>query len=75
VQQLEELGASAEQLKELLGKGRARKGILEGDLINGELEIGQVAAQIHEQYSVAEIMQKLITEFHLSQQQLNNISL
>lgn len=75
VQQLEEQGASAEQLKELLGKGRARKGILEGDLVNGELEIGQVAAQIHEQHSVAEIMQKLINEFHLSQQQLNNISL
>ncbi len=75
VQQLEEAGASAEQLKELLGKGRARKGILEGDLVNGELEIGQVAAQIHELRSVADIMQRLITEFRFSQQQLNNISL
>ena len=39
-------GASSEKLKEVLGRGRAKKGMFEGDLVEGELEIGQVAAQI-----------------------------
>lgn len=44
VKAAEDSGASAEQLKELLGKGRAKRGIFEGDLVEGELEIGQIAS-------------------------------
>jgi enoyl-[acyl-carrier protein] reductase II len=46
VNSAEQKGATAEELREILGKGRAKKGIFEGDLENGELEIGQVSAQI-----------------------------
>ena len=56
VEEAEARGASAEELRELLGKGRAKKGIFEGDLQNGELEIGQIASLFHEEQSVAEVM-------------------
>ncbi len=56
-------GASTEELKELLGRGRAKKGIFEGDLDEGELEIGQVAALINEIKPVRMIMEALIQEF------------
>ena len=59
----EDRGASAEEIQELLGKGRAKKGIFEGDLAEGEPEIGQVAAQISSIRSVAEIMQSLNEEY------------
>ena len=65
-------GASAEQLKKLLGRGRAKKGIFEGDLDEGELEIGQVSAQIEEIKSVKEIMQEIITDFNSTKITLNN---
>ena len=65
-------GASAEQLKKLLGRGRAKKGIFEGDLDEGELEIGQVSAQIEEIKSVKEIMQEIITDFNSTKIALNN---
>src|SRR5690554_116265 len=44
IQEMEHMGASAEEIKEVLGRGRARKGIFEGDLSEGELEIGQIAS-------------------------------
>ena len=50
-------------MQALLGKGRAKKGIFEGDLAEGEPEIGQVAAQISSIRSVAEIMQSLSEEY------------
>lgn len=59
----EDRGASAEEMQELLGKGRAKKGIFEGDLAEGEPEIGQVAAQISSIQSVAKIMQSLNEEY------------
>tara|TARA_B100001105_G_scaffold92523_1_gene73629 strand:- start:150 stop:1094 length:945 start_codon:yes stop_codon:yes gene_type:complete len=65
-------GASAEQLKKLLGRGRAKKGIFEGDLDEGELEIGQVSAQIEEIKSVKKIMQEIITDFNSTKIALNN---
>jgi enoyl-[acyl-carrier protein] reductase II len=55
----EDRGASAEELKELLGKGRAKKGIFEGDLKEGALEIGQVASLIDEIPTVAQVMREL----------------
>lgn len=59
VEQAENSGASAEELRILLGRGRAKKGIFEGDLEEGELEIGQVAALFRRRQSVAEVMQEL----------------
>ena len=58
--------ASYEDLKKLLGKGRAKKGMFEGDLVNGELEIGQVSAMLQEILSVSQIMSKIIDDFDKS---------
>lgn len=54
---------SPEQLKELLGRGRAKKGMFEGDLVEGELEIGQISGLIHEVKPAAEIVEEIITEY------------
>ncbi len=59
-----------EQLKELLGRARAKKGMFEGDLENGELEIGQVAGLIHEINSAKEIIAEIIDEFEKTKQSL-----
>ncbi|OFY44616.1 MAG: 2-nitropropane dioxygenase [Bacteroidetes bacterium GWF2_40_14] len=56
----ENRGASAEELSELLGRGRAKRGIFEGDLSQGELEIGQVASMVRKEESAAEIIQDLV---------------
>lgn len=53
-------GASTEELQELLGRGRAKKGMFEGDLEEGELEIGQVSATIHSIPHAAEVLQELV---------------
>lgn len=63
VEAAEDRGASVEELRELLGRGRARKGIFEGDLEEGELEIGQIAALFREKQSVAQVMKELLEEF------------
>jgi len=57
-------GATEEELKNLLGKGRAKKGMFEGDLENGELEIGQVSALIKEIKPAAEIVKEIWDEFN-----------
>lgn len=74
VVQAEEENATPEQLKALLGKGRARMGIMEGDLENGELEIGQAAALIHAVKPVAQIMDELVNEFNKSTLTLTNFT-
>ncbi len=63
VKLLEANGADADSLKELLGKGRAKQGIFEGNLTEGELEIGQVASMLHREESVAEILQDIMTDY------------
>lgn len=73
VRQLEDSGASAEQLKELLGKGRAKAGIFEGDLVNGELEIGQVASQLEREESVEDIICDMIEQFNHTASRLADI--
>lgn len=60
VAEAESRGASAEELTALLGKGRAKKGILEGDLTEGELEIGQAASMVRTEEKVADIFHDLI---------------
>ena len=52
-------GDNEEQLKDLLGRGRAKKGMFEGDLIEGELEIGQVSALIKEIKPAAEVVKEI----------------
>ena len=55
--------ASVIELKKILGKGRAKKGMFEGDLKNGELEIGQVSALLDDILPVSEIMSRIILEY------------
>ena len=64
-------GASTQELKTLLGKGRAKKGMFEGNLEEGELEIGQVSAQIDEIKTVDEIMKELTEGFKGARNNLN----
>lgn len=63
VKQAELDGASVDELKEILGRGRAKKGMFEGDLLEGELEIGQVSASIHQIKSVKQVMHELTTGY------------
>lgn len=64
VREAEACGASVDELRTLLGKGRAKKGIFEGDLSEGELEIGQAAADITEIRSVKEVMDELLAGYY-----------
>jgi enoyl-[acyl-carrier protein] reductase II len=65
VQELYRQNPSTEELKELLGRARAKKGMFEGDLEDGELEIGQVAGLIHEIKPVKAVLDEIIEEFNL----------
>ena len=56
-------GASVEELKTLLGRGRAKKGMFEGDLESGELEIGQISARLDRIETASEIVSQMITEY------------
>lgn len=64
VKAAEDAGAPADTLKELLGKGRAKKGMFEGNLREGELEIGQIASMLNGPESVAGIIGDIITEYN-----------
>lgn len=70
VEVAEDRGASVEELRELLGRGRAKKGIFEGDLEEGELEIGQIAALFREKQSVAQVMKELLEEFDRTRERM-----
>ncbi|MCS5663539.1 MAG: nitronate monooxygenase [Flavobacteriales bacterium] len=56
--------ASPEELKELLGRARAKKGMFEGDLNEGELEIGQISSTINEIKPAEDIVKEIMAEFH-----------
>lgn len=64
VQEAYAKGASIEELKEVLGRGRAKKGMFEGDLVEGELEIGQIAGLIQEIDTVSSVFDQIIDEFN-----------
>ncbi len=70
IREAESEGADAETLRALLGKGRAKKGMMEGDLEGGELEIGQASALIQKEETVQEIFVRLLAEFDLAKNQL-----
>ena len=63
VQQAYRKGATKDELQLLLGRGRAKKGMFEGDLTEGELEIGQGSALIHDIISAKEVIENLMQEF------------
>ncbi len=63
VEEAEARGASAEEMKELLGKGRSKKGIFEGNLQEGELEIGQVASLFREMQTESEVMKEIKDDY------------
>ena len=69
VQQAEQDGATVEQLQQLLGRARAKKGMFEGDLEEGELEIGQVSAIIRSIQPAAAIVKEIWEEFETTLQQ------
>mgnify|MGYP002589816777 CR=1 FL=1 len=72
VEEAEAQGASVEDMRALLGKGRAKKGIFEGNLEEGELEIGQVAALFRKEQTVSEVMEELIADYRKALAGLNN---
>ena len=71
VQEAYKNGASVEDLKVLLGRGRAKKGMFEGDLVEGELEIGQVASIINEIKPAAAIVEEIVNEYNLALKEFN----
>lgn len=70
VNEAELRGAPEEELRQLLGRGRAKKGMFEGDLNEGELEIGQISAMLNDIPSVKEIMNNLIREYEQARHEL-----
>ena len=74
VEKAEAEGATRSDLLELLGKGRAKRGMFEGDLTEGELEIGQIASSIHEVKSASEIVSELWQEFITEKERVSNFS-
>ena len=64
-----------EDLKKLLGRARAKKGMFEGDLEEGELEIGQIAGLIDDILPVKEIIEQIITEFNIASKEMSNLKL
>ena len=70
IEELYKQHPSTEQLKELLGRARAKKGMFEGDLDNGELEIGQVAGLIHDIKPAATILRDLLADFNKAKKEI-----
>lgn len=70
IAEAESRGAEADELRELLGKAASKRGIFEGDLENGELEIGQIVSAIKEVQSVSTIMKNLIDDFTATQSRI-----
>jgi len=67
IQQAYEQGAGIDELRDLLGRARAKRGMFEGDMEEGELEIGQVAALIHKILPASQIVENMVNEFKAAQ--------
>lgn len=72
VAEAEQRGATADELRGLVGKGRAKKGIFEGDIHDGELEIGQAASLVRQLQPVHEVMRELIDDYNTALKQLQD---
>ena len=73
IQQLYKTAPTSDQLKELLGRARAKRGMFEGDLDEGELEIGQIAGLIHDKKPVAKIVEDIMNEFEIAKRNVSNL--
>ena len=73
IAEAESRGAEADELRQLVGRAASKRGIFEGDLTNGELEIGQIVGAIREVKPVAEIMDDIITDFEETKRRLAEI--
>src|SRR5690554_1175890 len=73
IQELYKTAPSTEQLKDLLGRARAKRGMFEGDLDDGELEIGQIAGLIHDIKPAAQIVADMMWEFEEAKQQVSKL--
>lgn len=73
LQELYKKAPTPEELKTLLGRARAKKGMFEGDLVEGELEIGQIAGLIHEIKSAAAIIEEMVSEFEMAKKEVQNL--
>ena len=73
VVEAESRGDSIEELRELLGRGRSKKGMFEGDLKEGELEIGQVSSMINEIKPVKVIIDEIISDFEIEKERISKI--
>jgi enoyl-[acyl-carrier protein] reductase II len=73
LQELYKTGPTPEQLKDLLGRARAKRGMFEGDLDDGELEIGQISGLIHDIKPAAQIVQDMMQEFEEAKKQVANL--
>jgi len=74
VQSLYAKSPSADELRALLGRGRAKKGMFEGDLEEGELEIGQIAGLIHDIKPAAKIVEEMMSEFESARGKMMNLT-
>lgn len=74
VQEAEDRGASADEIRQILGKGRSKKGIFEGNLVEGELEIGQIASLLKDIPSVDSVVNSIISEFNGESKKISEIS-
>lgn len=75
IEALYKKGSSVEELKTLLGRARAKRGMFEGDLVEGELEIGQISGLINDIKPVSEIVADIIKEYNLKLQEIQNNSM
>ena len=73
INSLYQKGTDVEELKLVLGKGRAKRGMFEGDLEEGELEIGQISGLINDILPAAQIVKNLIDEYNQSLRLLKRI--
>jgi enoyl-[acyl-carrier protein] reductase II len=73
IQEAEDKGASAEELSQILGRARSKKGMFEGDLNEGELEIGQVSSFVKDIKPAGEIVKDIWNEFLIAKQQVQNL--
>jgi enoyl-[acyl-carrier protein] reductase II len=73
IQELYQKCPSVEDLKSLLGRARAKRGMFEGDLVEGELEIGQIAGILHEIKPAATIIEETMAEFILAKKRVGEL--
>lgn len=67
--------ASADELRELLGRARAKRGMFEGDMTEGELEIGQISGYIHDVKPAVQIVTEMVNEFNLTAEKIGGMRL